>query len=1558
MNSRETLLKFISEQGYKRNSPDKNRPFNIIPSNNITMQGVDFPVLGISNTGHMQKMYPGIDYEFEGESVFEIPMKKQFGGDMKFWRPVLQEGGLLSKTITCQNCGWSWKAADGGNDVSTCHKCGANNKIMQQGGYTTGNKVSYGTPEYAEAYNKGEVITDKGVRSPIALDEVVIQNNYRRPRGFWEQYRDKIVEENKDAGPLGAMLGTPVSAVFSLPQLAATKLFSGNWNNDQYRMERPSEAMDIENPYLAIGTDVVLDPTNLMGAGLLTKEKALQKLTNLRNVNAEGKIFNALNNELNNMAIKNTEKYMAKRAASDAPLPKELDPYLSRYSKPISREEEVFRNAMGPEYRIQKEAEDIVHLDTDGNIISAPENKPLNIDYNREFNTTDYPVREQGFTWSMNPLSWILGKKLPEGWHRKMGSAKGMQSMLDKKAIVSPSNDHLFFAYGNKPNENYPGVFNAVIDKSKLADSEISGFSRFSGPRGRHQGVSPVTSKGKSLVNIPITDPALSVHRRIPFTNSYFPIPKEAIINGPRTLKETLLVDPTLANMQKYGEDATKIALWSSSIQQAGHMGAGSNDKDKYPLGVPILQRAYEASKAYVQPQLEKTADEFQKLLNSTQYKNGGLTKYQTAGNVKEETYVIPESNLQEVIIQGKPLTEFGKTRKQIAEKNSWEQFANERFLGNFEKNMGQTLENLPEYRKQEYEDYIDKLAFDEYVKTHPKAKGEKRGEYIDRIQNINANSSNFERAYEANAAYNDATDMNKWRKFFVGMGSIVVPKPAMDYMKQHSDYYSTKEKQSMRDNPISTQVGDVVGTLEPLTIPVEALHGNKSFGQIASGESADIPTATRILGDPLMPVFEAAPLIGAGFKTVGRALGTEEGLLSNAYKYNPWAFKPNPEAYYRVLGKEGINDALKSGVIRANPKNIHPFSGEPIYDRPYFSKGTPFDRDWKTPFKNKKGKQVVGSIYPDENMVEVFGHNKFYPTNDLVTSPSVTLTPFDEGVNLYKRHWLQGYKPLTTEESALAKLGALRETSAPVQNVVQEAAIVKPWQMEELPGLHLQSTMSDGPISKIVEPKTGLINTEQALAIIGKESGGADKVALIKQALGENIPKKIDYNNFRKLIQDQLIPLERQFATDRSNYGIGSLGYPSPKRSSFETALSNIDNDITNLNKQIEITSSPIKKHYGQGLNGEHVYSYTDKYGIQYYPTEAGAIAGQERSLADLNKSLNNAISNRANNLSKMQELPLENQTLILGNKNKFGKGSSAHGNPDETLGHAHYLIDAETPDIINLTQLQSDALQGTHRIMPKTFDPEKAKYTMQRMAEIQEKNIATLSKMKAEGAADHEIKQMQEIVDAQELQNVLQKGHVENFTQKSLLDKDHQSRFLQEFVNYAAQKGNINKVRVPTSETAANVQGYMSISHDSVRPNTKKLFDNFSSFDEFLKAKYDEIGGHYLNKEELKSLEKTFNDYKTGTLKPIYEPEHQTILKKYSEQPKLIKKLFGQDAKIVTDSKGNTWYEFDIPEAFKQGKGEIRAFKQGGTMNNNLTSTQLAILIKQQADKYITKN
>jgi len=64
----------FSTEGYKRNSPDVNNPYNIIPSGNITMKGVDFPVMGTDNLGNTKLMMPGYDYVFPGNAVFEVPM--------------------------------------------------------------------------------------------------------------------------------------------------------------------------------------------------------------------------------------------------------------------------------------------------------------------------------------------------------------------------------------------------------------------------------------------------------------------------------------------------------------------------------------------------------------------------------------------------------------------------------------------------------------------------------------------------------------------------------------------------------------------------------------------------------------------------------------------------------------------------------------------------------------------------------------------------------------------------------------------------------------------------------------------------------------------------------------------------------------------------------------------------------------------------------------------------------------------------------------------------------------------------------------------------------------------------------------------------------------------------------------------------------------------------------------------------------------------------------------------------------------------------------------------
>ena len=44
-----------------------------IPGNDITMKGVNYDVLGVSNTGDKKLMKPGKNYKFDGDYVTEYP---------------------------------------------------------------------------------------------------------------------------------------------------------------------------------------------------------------------------------------------------------------------------------------------------------------------------------------------------------------------------------------------------------------------------------------------------------------------------------------------------------------------------------------------------------------------------------------------------------------------------------------------------------------------------------------------------------------------------------------------------------------------------------------------------------------------------------------------------------------------------------------------------------------------------------------------------------------------------------------------------------------------------------------------------------------------------------------------------------------------------------------------------------------------------------------------------------------------------------------------------------------------------------------------------------------------------------------------------------------------------------------------------------------------------------------------------------------------------------------------------------------------------------------------
>jgi hypothetical protein len=167
---------------------------------------------------------------------------------------------------------------------------------------------------------------------------------------------------------------------------------------------------------------------------------------------------------------------------------------------------------------------------------------------------------------------------------------------------------------------------------------------------------------------------------------------------------------------------------------------------------------------------------------------------------------------------------------------------------------------------------------------------------------------------------------------------------------------------------------------------------------------------------------LEAIPELGMNLIKGAKALpgviktSKESGLLSNAYKLNPLAFKPNSEMGYRMLGKNGFEDALETGLLRAKPvpnqsssgislarnTNRNPNTGklQGALDRPYFADGV-IDERYAADYMAAVNKA-------ENNLIPIPTHKGIAPAQ----AGNIPL----ENAKLYKKDWLHGYKEVPKE--------------------------------------------------------------------------------------------------------------------------------------------------------------------------------------------------------------------------------------------------------------------------------------------------------------------------------------------------------------------------------------------------------------------------------------------------------------------------------------------------------------------------------------------------------------
>jgi hypothetical protein len=443
---------------------------------------------------------------------------------------------------------------------------------------------------------------------------------------------------------------------------------------------------------------------------------------------------------------------------------------------------------------------------------------------------------------------------------------------------------------------------------------------------------------------------------------------------------------------------------------------------------------------------------------------------------------------------------------------------------------------------------------------------------------------------------------------------------------------------------------------------------------------------------------------------------------------------------------------------------------------------------------------------------------------------------------------------------------------------------------------LQIKSTITGSPLEKQLS-KTGEINVNNIKTHIGKSEVGQQDKFIIDKVLNEKFAgkTKIDYNDFRKAVSEELVPLERNTLVDsNTNWGVSRLGYPASKKSTYNDVLKHGKEEIDRLEN--------LLKHDGN--------------------IEPTTWETSDQIRERLKVQLTDQKLKYKNNLKEYENLPLENNSITYSNSSKFGRGSADHFD-ENTLGHSRTLVSKEEPDVMHILEQQSDYYQKNPL--------NKAEQSVKDRERILNEVLNDAEMKKVYGDDYNKL-----IVDSHEKNLAMAKDKLEqvqntvynnpNPVQKEFLGKTHQERLLQENVLHAAEQGK-SKMRYPTSETAAKVQGYfkMDLSYDQ-HPDFKHVAEKMRYADANLSnaAAQKEAQEAYMEYQKAKEInpEKFFN----------YSPEHQTILKKYDDTPKMIKKVLGKEAKIVTDSKGNSWYEFDIPDAAKKGKFEIKAFALGG--------------------------
>lgn len=261
-----------------------------------------------------------------------------------------------------------------------------------------------------------------------------------------------------------------------------------------------------------------------------------------------------------------------------------------------------------------------------------------------------------------------------------------------------------------------------------------------------------------------------------------------------------------------------------------------------------------------------------------------------------------------------------------------------------------------------------------------------------------------------------------------------------------------------------------------------------------------------------------------------------------------------------------------------------------------------------------------------------------------------------------------------------------------------------------------------------------------------------------------------------------------------------------------------------------------------------------------------------------------------------------------------KIPMGNSKHYD-ERTLGHTRTFTNPEEPDVLNVLETQSDWAQNAWSRL--SYD-KMTKASTHRLEQLRK----MIAQQKERGISTESTEQR---IPLQTQFKDIPSWHIHHLQQNYL------QRQLQENMLYAYDKG-YTHMRYPTRDTAIKVEGYeptLLFGDPQMEQYAVQLQDKIGQL-EYQLAQGTNPSTYVKLNRELNRVKQEYETLKSQSTGQQFTPQEETILKKYDQFPKIFGKLFkDQQIQIVTDNKGNNWFQFDVPSNMRQM--ELRYYNGG---------------------------